>query len=89
MIESFLAQHFSKLLNYCEKESFKGYDPFDGLNSTLFHSIPLISKNRLIRLIWIQTFKRSPINLRSFVGIKKDFNPKALGLILIRILQTL
>jgi hypothetical protein len=71
-----------KLKDFCEEESFKGYDPYDGLNSTLFNSIPIISHNRLFRLIWIQTFKRSPINLRSFVGIKKDYNPKALGLFL-------
>lgn len=77
-----ITKSFLKLKSYCEAESFKGYDPFDGLNSAFFNSIPFISKNRLARLIWIQTFKRSPINLRSITGIKKDYNPKALALFL-------
>jgi len=71
-----------KLTNYCLSEEFKGYDPYDGLNSTLFQAIPFISKNRIARLVWIQLFKRSPLNLRAITGIKKDYNPKALGLFL-------
>jgi hypothetical protein len=42
----------------------------------------LLNRSRLIRLIWIQSFKRSPLNLRPLCGIKKDYNPKALGLFL-------
>lgn len=73
---------FNKLAEYCEKEEYKGYDPFDGLNSTLFHSIPFISSNRFVRLSWIQAFKRLPLNLRPVTGIEKAYNPKALGLFL-------
>ena len=73
---------FTKLSYYCEKEAYKGYDPYDGLNSTFFKSIPFLSKNRLFRLIWIQTFKRSPLNLRPLTGVSKGYNPKALGLFL-------
>jgi hypothetical protein len=71
-----------KLTAYCESEGFKGYDPYDGLNSRLFQVIPFISKSRIARLTWIQLFKRSPLNLRPITGVKKDFNPKALGLFL-------
>jgi len=73
---------FALLKEYCEAEGFKGYDPYDGLNSKLFSAIPVISKNRYARLLWIQTFKRSPVNLRAVTGVKKDYNPKALGLFL-------
>jgi rhamnogalacturonyl hydrolase YesR len=72
----------TRLTNYCKAEDFKGYDPYDGLNSTLFQSLPFISKNRFARLAWIQLFKRSPLNLRPITGIAKDYNPKALGLFL-------
>ncbi|MBS1741503.1 MAG: delta-aminolevulinic acid dehydratase [Bacteroidetes bacterium] len=75
-------ESFKKLAAYCEKEQFKGYDPYDGLNSKLFQSIPLIPRSRIMRLAWIQFFKRSPLNLRKVVGIKKEYNPKALGLFL-------
>lgn len=72
----------NKLMAYCDREEFKGYDPYDGLTSTLFQSLPFICRNRIARLIWIQGFKRSPVNLRRLSGIKKDYNPKALGIFL-------
>ncbi len=77
-------QHsFNLLKNFVEKESFKGYDPYDGLNSKLFNAIPFFRKSRFLRLAWIQLFKRNPINFRKIVGIKKEYNPKGLGLFLI------
>ncbi|HSV10841.1 MAG TPA: hypothetical protein VLI68_08730 [Hanamia sp.] len=71
-----------KLENYCRKENFKGWDPYDGLNSQLFQSFPFISKNRIARLVWLQTFKRSPVNFRKVTRVKKDYNSKGLGLFL-------
>lgn len=73
---------FQQLKSYCERSDFKGYDPYDGLNSKLFQCIPFIPKLKWARLIWIQVFKRSPLNLRKWVGIKKEDNPKAMGLFL-------
>jgi hypothetical protein len=73
---------FGRLTLWCEQEEYKGYDPYDGLNSQLFRSIPLLRDNRLARLFWIQFFKRSPVNLRPLAGVRKDYNPKALGLFL-------
>lgn len=72
----------NRLKEYCESENFKGYDPYDGLNSRLFQSIPVISKKRFFKLAWIQVFKRSPVNFRRMVGISKEYNPKGLGLFL-------
>ncbi|MEO8583122.1 MAG: hypothetical protein ABI415_04955 [Flavitalea sp.] len=72
----------NKLITYCEKEEFKGYDPYDGLNSKLFQSMPILPKSRLARLAWIQLFKRLPVNMRPIVGIKKEYNPKGLALFL-------
>lgn len=75
-------ESLEKLRVYCENEGFKGYDPYDGLNSRLFQSLPLLPKARLPRLAWIQLFKRLPVNLRPLVGIKKGYNPKGLALFL-------
>lgn len=75
-------ESFEKLKYYCEAEGFKGWDPFDGLNSTLFRRLPLLKDNRFARLAWIQLFKRSPVNLRPLTGVSKDYNPKGLGLFL-------
>lgn len=73
---------FNNLISYCEKENFKGWDPYDGLNSWLIQKTPL-GKSRFLRLAWIQLFKLNPINLRPLFGIKKEYNPKGLGLFLI------
>jgi len=68
-----------RLLGWVLNEDFSGWDLFDGLNSQIFQATPL-SKSRLIRLAWIQLFKKSPLNLRSIALVPKDYNPKGLGL---------
>ena len=73
---------YTKLIKYCEKENFKGWDPYDGLNSPIIKKT-FLGKSRFIRLAWIQLFKRNPINLRPLVGIKKEYNPKGLALFII------
>jgi hypothetical protein len=66
------------LLRYCRGEVWMGYDPYDGLSSPLARS-PLLN-NRLSRTVLTQIVKRSPLNLRGLLGIKKGFNPKGLAL---------
>ncbi len=73
---------FTLLKNYCENQSFKGWDPYDGLNSWVIQKTPL-GRSRFFRLAWIQLFKRNPVNFRKLVGVKKGYNPKGLGLFLI------
>ena len=73
---------FDKLKYYCSKEQFKGYDPYDGLNSKFFQSLPFVCNSKWLRLIWIQLFKRLPINLRPLVGIDKEYNSKGIALFL-------
>lgn len=71
-----------KLKDYCEKEGFSGWDPFDGLNSRVFKNLPYISKSEFPRLAWIQAFKKNPVNLRKLFLIEKGYNPKGIGLFL-------
>lgn len=77
VVDSFLS-----LKNYCEREQFKGWDPYDGLNSRLFQTIPFLQKSALCRLIMIQGFKRCPFNLRQIALIPKEYNAKGIGLFL-------
>lgn len=77
-----IEKSLERLRSYCEHEEFKGWDPYDGLNSRVFQALPGIRKVRLFRLIWIQAFKRNPLNLRRLALIKKDYNPKGVGLFL-------
>lgn len=73
---------FRKLQNYCEAEQFKGWDPYDGLNSELFRHIPFLNKSALIRLMVIQGFKRIPFNIRPLLLVPKNYNTKGLALLL-------
>ncbi len=82
MVNQVIREEFNKLEEYCRTENYKGYDPFDGLNSKIFDLLPFLRKSSLFMLLWIQFFKRSPINFRKITGIKKEHNPKGLGLFL-------
>lgn len=72
---------FLKLKSYCESENFKGWDPYDGLNSKVFQWTPLKHWD-LARLAWIQAFKRSPINFRKLLLVPKEHNAKGVALFL-------
>src|SRR5207302_2932862 len=71
-------QAIRKLLRWCSGESWMGYDPYNGLNSTLARFWPM--RNRLARTALTQLVKRSPVNLRPLLGIRKAANPKRLAL---------
>jgi len=76
LLEGVIQNHYQ----YLVKHNFKGWDVFDGLNSRCLQKIPLLYNDRLIRLIWIQFFKRSFFNLRRLTFVPTGFNAKALAL---------
>ncbi|MDD5362994.1 MAG: delta-aminolevulinic acid dehydratase [Ignavibacteria bacterium] len=67
------------LENYISAEQYKGFDPYDGLMSPIF-KLPLLRSSKKIRFISQQLIKKSPLNLRPAIGIKKGYNPVTLGL---------
>lgn len=73
---------FAALRSWCEAERFKGWDPYDGLNSKIFQILPFFRKSALCRLIMIQGFKRCPVNLRRIALVPKEYNAKGIGLFL-------
>jgi len=73
-----ITESLHNLTAYIESEQFKGYDPYDTLNSW----IPFHWFGRYVQALSIQFQKRNPINIRSVLGIRKDFNPKGMGLLL-------
>ncbi len=80
--DNILFKSLLKLLDYCKKEQFKGWDPYDGLSSRVLMSIPGFKYNSLYRLVVIQFFKRNPINFRKIALVPKDYNAKGIGLFL-------
>jgi hypothetical protein len=64
---------------FVRRADYRGYDPFDGLESRLFKGSPL----RLwpaARLVWMQAVKRCPVDLRPWLGVPPGRNPKAVAL---------
>ena len=74
-----LEKIYERLYAYCKEEDFAGHDPFDGLNSSLFQWMPL-KYFATARLGWLQMVKRSPVDLRPVLSVKKGVNPKGLAL---------
>lgn len=75
-------ESFTRLRHYCEAEDYKGWDPYDGLNSKLFKATPFFNKSPFFRLAIIQGFKKCPINLRKVALVPKGYNSKGIGLFL-------
>jgi len=73
-----LRSSLQKLRCYVENENFRGYDPYDALNSPVLRLLTFKSKS--LRIAFIQALKRSPLNFRSPLLIRKGYNPKGIGL---------
>ena len=69
---------FEKLRDYIEKENFKGYDPYDTLNSVF----PFSRFGRTFSILALQFQKRNPLNIRPLLAINKEANNMGLGLML-------
>jgi hypothetical protein len=66
------------LIEYIERQNYRGYDPYDTLNSFIkFNAL-----GKWIPAVATQVQKRNPVNIRPLLGIKEDFNPKGMGLFL-------
>ena len=75
-------ESLSLLEKYCSQEEYKGWDPYDGLNSKVFKGLPFLMKSDIARLAWIQLFKRNPVNLRRLFLVPKGYNPKGIALLI-------
>jgi hypothetical protein len=78
-MQNLIHQAIIQLLDYCTKNNWAGFDPYDALNSRVFKALPFLN-NKLCRLVLTQGMKRSPVNFRPLFLVPKEQNPKALGL---------
>ena len=72
---------FNQLEKQLASQNYKGYDPFDSLNSRFF-SNSFFMHSKFMRLAWIQFHKRSPINFRKILLVKPGYNSKGLALLI-------
>jgi hypothetical protein len=66
-----------RLFSWLEKNDYRGYDTFDGLNARFVR--PLTFENKLLRTVLQQGVRRFPVNLRPLLGVDKEQSTKAMG----------
>ncbi len=67
-----------KLEAFCKQQSYQGYSLYDSHNGF----IPFEKFGKTISFLANQAIKRSPVNIRPIIGVKKGINPKGYGLFL-------
>jgi len=65
------------LFGWLEKNSYQGYDTFDGLNAKFVR--PLTFENPFLRIALQQGVRRFPLNLRPLLGVTKGYSTKGMG----------
>jgi len=66
----------SRLYDWLEKNDYKGWDTFDGLDS---YVRPLTFGNKFLQTALQQGVRRFPINTRPLIGIPKAYSSKGMG----------
>lgn len=67
------------LADWLERNDYRAYDTFDGLNAKFVR--PFTFENKLLRTVLQQGVRRFPINLRPVLGIAKNYSSKGMGFI--------
>ena len=79
MIEKQLSNSLYLTEKYIRNENYRGYDPYDGLQSPLF-KLPVLRSAKIPRWGFQQVIKRLPFQTRPLLGISKGYNPVTLAL---------
>jgi hypothetical protein len=79
-LKNSIEQTLLNLETWISAQEYKGYDPYDGLNSGIYKIFPL--KTKYTKIAFIQLLKRCPFNLRKLFFVQKGYNLKGLGLFL-------
>ncbi len=66
-----------RLFGWLEKNSYRGYDTFDGLNAKFVR--PLAFENKFLRTALQQGVRRFPINVRPLLGVARAHSTKGMG----------
>jgi len=66
-----------QLYHWLEKNDYRGYDTFDGLNARFVR--PLTFEANFLRTVLQQSVRRFPVNLRPMLGVAKARSTKGMG----------
>ena len=72
-----LYQSICRLSDWLEKNDYRSYDPFDGLDARFLR--PLAFNQKILRTVLQQGVRRFPLNVRPLLGIVKSRSTKGMG----------
>ncbi len=72
-----ISDSIARLSNWLERNDYRGYDTFDGLNAK--YARPFTFETDFLRTVLQQGVRRFPINLRPMLGISKSRSTKGMG----------
>jgi rhamnogalacturonyl hydrolase YesR len=75
--KSRISESIRRLSDWLEKNDYRGYDTFDGLNARFVR--PLTFENSFLRAALQQAVRRFPLNLRPLLGVDKGQSTKGMG----------
>ncbi|MFY9691472.1 MAG: hypothetical protein WA369_12455 [Candidatus Acidiferrales bacterium] len=75
--KSQISESIDRLSSWLERNDYRGYDTFDGLNARYVR--PLTFETDLLRTVLQQGVRRFPLNLRPLLGIPKSRSTKGMG----------
>ena len=81
----FILDSIHRLDAWLSENNWKAYDPFDGLNTRASNLVTL--NNHYLRIILQQGVRRFPLNLRPFLGIRKETSSKGMGFLALAYLK--
>lgn len=76
-VKNDLFRSISALSVWLERNDYKGYDTFDGLNAKFLR--PFTFETKVLRITLQQSVRRFIFNLRPLLGIKKSHSSKGMG----------
>ena len=76
----------NQMLKNFIKSDFKGFDPYDYLNSKLISYTP-IKYSKFFKLLITQFGKKFPFDIRKFLLIQRSRNPKGVALIILGLIE--
>jgi len=70
-------ESIERLVSWLNRNDYRGYDPFDGLNAVYLR--PLTFNSKFLRTVLQQGVRRFPLNLRPVLGISPSQSTKGMG----------
>jgi polysaccharide biosynthesis protein VpsJ len=70
-------ESIGRLVNWLERNDYRGYDTFDGLSARFIR--PLTFETKFLRTVLQQGVRRFPLNLRPLLGVRKGHSSKGMG----------